>query len=290
MKQIIFILITFFYLSNAFSQTFQVDVGLGAVTYNGDLQLQKFKPNNFLPAFTVGLGYSLNDHIGINGNIIYCKISGDDKKAQKPQLIARNLNFTSTVVEGNLLLEYNLFSTTDPPLINPFFYAGIGVFHFNPYTFDTAGNKVYLQPLGTEGQGLSQYPDRKPYSLFQFNIPFGGGIRYKLNDHISISAEASFRRLFTDYLDDVSTTYPDSLSLLKGNGPLSVKYSFRKNEIDPSARYPNDTNRGNQSRGDTYYFVLFKLSFALPSGGSNVFKNGATRNPKSKVSCPGKVL
>ncbi len=289
MKQTICILISFFYLTNVFSQSFHVDAGIGMVTYNGDLQLQKFKPNNFLPAFTVGLGYNLNDHFGLNGNILYGKINGDDKKADKPQLVARNLNFTSTVVEGNLLVEYNLISTKDPPLINLFFYAGVGVFHYNPYTFDSAGNKVFLQPLGTEGQGLSQYPDRKPYSLNQFNIPFGGGIRYRINDHLSISAEASFRRLFTDYLDDVSTTYPDSLALLKGRGPIAVKYSFRKNEIDPNARYASDTNRGNESRNDTYYFVLFKLYFTLPSG-SNVFKSGVVKNPKSKVSCPGKVL
>ncbi|MEO7209924.1 MAG: DUF6089 family protein [Chitinophagaceae bacterium] len=289
MKQSISVLIYFFYSMNVFSQSFYVDAGMGVVTYNGDLQLQKFKPNNFLPAFTVGLGYHLNDHVDINGNILYGKISGDDKKADKPQLVERNLNFTSSVIEGNLLVEYNLFSTKDPPLVNLFFYAGIGAFHFNPYTFDTAGNKIFLQPLGTEGQGLAQYPDRKPYSLNQFNIPFGGGIRFHVNEHLSISAEACFRRLFTDYLDDVSTTYPDSLALLNARGPLAVKYAFRKNEIDPTARYPNNANRGNQSRGDTYYFVLFKLSFTLPSG-TNVFRNGVSRNSKSKVSCPGKVL
>ena len=289
MKQVIFIFIYLLFLVNVFSQAFHLDAGVGAVTYNGDLQLRKFKPNTFQPAFTVGLGYRLTDHIGINANILYGKLKGDDKKANKPQLIARNLNFTSSLFEGNILVEYNLFSTDNQPLINPFFYAGVGAFHYNPYTFDSAGNKVFLQPLGTEGQGLPQYPDRKAYSLNQFNVPFGGGIRYRVNDQVSISAEASFRILFTDYLDDVSTTYPDSLALLKGHGPLSVKYSFRKNEIDPSERYPNDGNRGNSGRNDTYYFVLFKLSYTFPSG-SNIFKSGAAKNPKSKMGCPGKVL
>lgn len=289
MKQVISILIYVFLYTNVFSQSFYLNAGAGAVTYNGDLQLRNFKPNAFLQAFTIGIGYHLNNHFDINGNIIYGKIKGDDKKAIKEQLIARNLNFTSSLLEGNILLEYNLFSTDDPPAINPFFYVGIGAFHYNPYTFDTAGNKVFLQPLGTEGQGMAQYPDRKPYSLNQFNIPFGGGIRYKINEHISISAEASFRKLFTDYLDDVSTTYPDSLALLKAHGPLAVKYTFRKNEIDPFARYPNDGNRGNEARNDTYYFILFKLSFTLPRGNS-LFRNGVVKSSKSKVDCPGKVL
>lgn len=289
MKQVFSLLIVVLVCINTFSQSLYLNAGAGAITYNGDLQLRKFKPNTFFPAFTFGIGYHLNNHFAINGNIIYGKINGDDKKALKQQLIARNLNFTSSVIEGNILLEYNLFSTEDPPIINPFVYVGIGAFHYNPYTFDSAGNKVFLQPLGTEGQGMSQYPDRKPYSLNQFNIPFGGGIRYKINDNISISAEVSFRKLFTDYLDDVSKTYPDSFALLKAHGPLAVKYTFRKNEIDPSARYPNDGNRGNETRNDTYYFVLFKLAINLPRGNS-LFRNGVGKSFKSKVDCPGKVL
>ncbi|MBS1731220.1 MAG: outer membrane beta-barrel protein [Bacteroidetes bacterium] len=289
MKQIFVIIFFFFFRLNSFSQSFHVDAGLGVVAYNGDLQLQKIKPNTFLPAFTVGMGYQINSHIGINGNILYGKLKGDDKKAIKPQLVARNLNFTSELVEGNLLLEYHLFSTDVPPLINPFIYAGIGVYHFNPYTFDSVGGKVFLQPLGTEGQGLPQYPDRKKYSLNQFNIPFGGGIRYRINNHVTLSAEVSFRKLFTDYLDDVSMSYPDSLLLLKARGPLAVKYSFRKNELDPTARWPTDGNRGNATRNDTYYFVLFKLSFTLPQG-NHLFKNGVVKSRKSKVSCPDKVL
>ncbi len=276
-------------LSKAIAQKYFVEAGAGMVTYNGDLQLEKLKPNNFLPGFMLGLGYNLSHHLKINGSLFYGKISGDDKKAEKPQLVARNLNFKSNIMEGSVVVNYSLFSDESPIKVTPYIFGGVGVYHFNPYTLDESGNKVFLQPLGTEGQGLPSYPDRKFYKLTQLSIPFGGGFRYRINDHISVSGEANFRKLFTDYLDDVSKTYADSLELLKARGPLAVKYAFRKNEIDPTARYPNDGNRGNLKRDDTFYYILLKVSFTLFPG-NGMFQTGSGKKIKSNISCPGKVL
>ena len=83
----------------------------------------------------------------------------------------------------------------------------MGLFHFNPFTYDKENNKTYLQPLSTEGQGLKEYPGRKKYSLTQFCLPVGGGWKWNINENWDISYELGFRILFTDYLDDVSKTY-----------------------------------------------------------------------------------
>ena len=111
-----------------------------------------------------------------------------------------------------------LFEDDDKDLwhkFRPYGVIGIGVFHYNPrgeYTAPDGSTKmVDLQPLRTEGQGMSQYPDRKEYSLTQINIPYGVGIRYYFSDVVSASFELVNRKTFTDYIDDISKDYiPDA--------------------------------------------------------------------------------
>src|SRR5690606_13448162 len=79
-------------------------------------------------------------------------------------------------------------------------------------------NKVFLKPLSTEGQGLPQYPDRKPYKLTQFAIPFGAGVKFRVSRNTVLAYEVGLRKIFTDYLDDVSTTYVDQATLLQERG------------------------------------------------------------------------
>ncbi|HEY9492343.1 MAG TPA: hypothetical protein VIP56_10185, partial [Nitrososphaeraceae archaeon] len=62
--------------------------------------------------------------------------------------------------------------------LRPYGIAGIGMFHFNPkgYYYPDPNNLnvkqlVELKPLRLEGQGMSQYPDRKEYKLTQLEIP-----------------------------------------------------------------------------------------------------------------------
>jgi hypothetical protein len=57
---------------------------------------------------------------------------------------------------------------------------------------------------------LMQTTASKPYNLFQVAIPFGLGVRFKLNEAVDFSADPGFRYLFTDYIDDVSRNYVDS--------------------------------------------------------------------------------
>ncbi len=99
------------------------------------------------------------------------------------------------------------------PRLRPYVFAGFGVYHFNPQgsLTDANGNVTWydLKPLRTEGEGMAQYPNRKEYSLTQFNVPMGAGIKYFLSHKTTIGLEVSYRQTFTDYIDDVSTNYID---------------------------------------------------------------------------------
>jgi hypothetical protein len=82
---------------------------------------------------------------------------------------------------------------------------------------------------------------------------------------VVLAYELGFRKLFTDYLDDVSGRYIDPAILLADKGPLAVEMSYRGGQIkggDPT--YPvAGSLRGSAKYKDWYYFSGIKLSIAL---------------------------
>jgi hypothetical protein len=140
---------------------------------------------------------------------------------------------------------------------------------------------------------LSGYPDRKPYSLTQPAIPFGGGIKYAINDNLRLGLELGFRKLFTDYLDDVSTTYVNPADLLAAKGQLAVDMSYRGDELPGgNPNYPaKGSQRGGAKKQDWYYFFGLHLTYRLGSGDntnrSGVFGGGNYKGGKKKgYGCP----
>lgn len=273
----------FFFLSSlpffCFSQYLHGDLFAGISTYQGDLEGKRFAINQSKPAVGLGLSYDLSNKFIVRTGFTYGTVAGDDKKNSATKGIAqRNLNFKTAITELHVGLEYNLFNLEERSL-TPYVFAGVGVFHFNPYTKDVAGNKVFLQPLSTEGQGLAAYPDRKEYKLTQFAIPFGGGLKFKLSDDLQIGIEIGIRKLFTDYLDDVSSTYVDQNILLSAKGAKAVELAFRGNEINPNAVYPTSgEQRGNPKSKDYYYFSGLRVSKTLHANGGNNSKTGCPRS------------
>ena len=268
-----------------FSQNFNVNLFAGIATYQGDLQNKRFTLDQSNPSFGVGLSYDLSPKFSIRSGFTYGVVEGDDKKNTSVKgNDLRNLNFKSAISELHVGLEYNFINLEDTRL-TPYVFGGIAVFHFNPYTKDKAGNKVFLQPLSTEGEGLSAYPDRKEYKLTQFSIPFGGGLKFRLSETVQVGLELGIRKLFTDYLDDVSSTYVDQNILLTAKGSKAVELAFRGNEINTGAVYPaGGEQRGNPKRKDLYYFSGIRVSKLLNSNAGNGSRG------KSKTGCPRSVF
>ncbi len=200
----------------------------------------------------------------------------------------RNLSFKSKISEISLIAEFHpLFifidwpgRDEDPPLFSPYLMAGIGFFSFNPQAKARTGEYVDLEPLRLEGQGLPQYPERKPYKLTQMNIPIGLGVRYELSPAFNVRAEFLHRTLFTDYLDDVSTKYIDpSLFGSAGFGFTGRQLqnaqdlaSNQRTNIDPANkniyRKTPDGIRGNPNSKDSYF--TFNIKIGLTFGRENI--------------------
>ncbi|MBQ8704611.1 MAG: outer membrane beta-barrel protein [Bacteroidales bacterium] len=175
----------------------------------------------------------------------------------------RNLSFRSRIYEGSLLAEFN-FRPFGPGATEsqwtPYIFGGVAVFHFGPEALyeapDGSTSWVALQPLCTEGQGTTTYPSRRSYPLTQLAMPFGVGVRWRLSKNFSLTAEYGFRKTWTDYLDDVSTTYV-------GADLLTAEYGNQSAALADRSDMPNAVGikRGDDSLDDWYSY--FNLSVGL---------------------------
>jgi len=166
-----------------------IDFGIfgGTAVYMGDLTEPQL-PKKIKPAIGITGSLEMNEHISLRAGFTYSQVGADDKYGKKAILVQRNLSFQTKIVELSLVGEYSLFSVQEKRS-TPYVFAGIGLFHFNPYTYTNAGEKVYLANLSTEGEGLTAYPSRRPYHLLQPAIPFGGGYKFRINDRWQVAAE-----------------------------------------------------------------------------------------------------
>lgn len=282
----ILLLMVLFPLSAAAQQKLSLSFLGGFANYSGDLQEKRFTLDQSHLGVGAGLSYEVAPRVLVRGELKYGKIGADDKYSTDTMLLQRNLNFQSQVFEASLMGDFSLFDLSSRTrTFTPYIFAGISLYRFNPYTYDAAGSKTYLRDLGTEGQGLPQHPDRKPYKLIQVGIPFGGGIRFKITDNAYLGYEIGLRKLFTDYLDDVSTTYADEAALLAGNGARAVELAFRGDELkDNPLSYPvRNTVRGGAKYKDWYYFSGITLSIGLFDDNIRLFSPGTK---KGSVDCP----
>ncbi len=272
-----------------FADSDPLEVGLfgGVSTYNGDLQPKNFTYDQSHLALGLFISKEIYKGFGLELGANFGKISGADSLSTDSSRAVRNLDFQSNILDVHLLVTYNFLHNRETRF-TPYVFAGIAVYHFDPYTYytapgDSVSNKYYLQPLSTEGEGLESYPDRKPYGLTQVSIPFGAGVKYALSPTVSLGLVLSMRKTFTDYLDDVSSTYIDKDKLSAERGPAAVHLSYRSNELPgrEDHPYPTDgTNRGNPSVNDFYFFTGLKLSIKIRG------KSRAAQRALEQVACP----
>jgi hypothetical protein len=269
---------------HAVGQDFSLHLTGGVLNYQGDLRQEVYTFQGVKLGFGMGMTYAITPQLSAGIEFTQGRISADDRFNSAPGLFYRNLNFTTNLSEIALMGTFHLLNPQKMRL-SPYVTGGIALFRFNPYTYHQNGQKFYLQPLGTEGQGLPGN-SAQPYRLTQVSIPFGGGVALRVSDRIHVAWEVVIRRTATDYLDDVSTNYPDQLRLFFGRGQDALDLSFRGDEIpmNPifSSGFPSGGKRGNPGENDWYYFSGLKLTLRLPSLGST---NGMSFG-KSRTDCP----
>ncbi|MGN6803721.1 MAG: DUF6089 family protein [Ginsengibacter sp.] len=281
-RLILFVCVVFLTVTSFAQNSLNVNLFLGTSNYSGDLQDSRFTFSQAHLAGGIGLSYEITNHFAVRAGFKIGKVAADDKMGRNK---ARNLNFSSQITEGTLDLQYMILPL-GTHVLSPYVFAGVGIYHFDPYTFDSSGRKYYLKPLSTEGEGFIS--GRNNYSLTQFAIPFGAGVKMPLSENINVGLEVGYRKLFTDYLDDVSQTYVDPTLLLANRGAKAVELSYRGDELKSgSLVYPTGKQRGNPGYKDWYYFTGLTLSFRL---GNSLFGNGGGGGGSKEWDCPKNVL
>ena len=278
-----FTLAALFLIVSHFAQSqFQVGLFGGISNYVGDMTDKPYR--NSKGAFGITAGYQILDRLSLRAGFTFAKVAGADSLAKQEDVKLRNLSFQSNISEFSLLAELNIFDMTYLRW-SPYVFGGLAVYHYDPYTFDMQNNKVYLQPLSTEGQGLPGY-NQKPYSLTQLAIPFGGGIKYNISDKVGVAFEVGLRKLFTDYLDDVSGNYADPNELMATKGIQSAELSYREDELpNGDLNYPvKGETRGSPKYKDYYYFTGLRLIFQL--GGDNERSFSGRMGKNKRYGCP----
>ncbi len=286
-------------------------ISLNALNYYGDLAPRPSKVSTDITFTRPAIGISFSNRFGprhsITASFTYGTLRGADIESADDTDMSngiyrykRNLSFRNKIKELSLVATFDLFENQATYISRvrwtPYAFVGIAGFHHNPEAIapatdlngnplPEAGSWVKLEPLGTEGQhstlaeGDVNY-GIQPYKLFQVAIPMGLGVRFRVNEVMDLSAEVSFRYLFTDYIDDVSGNYVD-LDVL--DSELAKALSYRGNEtkfVDEAqplearngnvynllpgygAEHP-DNLRGNKNDRDIYTVTTFRLTYIL---------------------------
>lgn len=245
------------------SQYHEVGLMAGTSYYIGDINPQFHIPTQANLGGGLIYRYNFNDRVAFKGSILYNRFYAHDEDSKDTWQENRNLHFRNDVFEFSGQIEINFLTyeigDKNRPS-SPYLFVGLALFRHNPQA-ELNGRWIDLQPLGTEGQGISGFEDR--YSLTQISIPFGVGFKFNIVRNLAGSLEWGMRRTFTDYLDDVSGVYVDQGILIEENGPLAAILSDRS--IVPTG--PDGTNSGMQrgeiNREDWYVFTGLILTYKL---------------------------
>ncbi|MDE3213683.1 MAG: hypothetical protein KGM98_10655 [Bacteroidota bacterium] len=291
----------------------QIEAGInvGPMFFLGDLGGHAGKGTPFLkdlnlPLTKVDKGLFVtvypNSWFGLRFAVDFGKMDGFDsiintKGVNELWRKQRNLDFRTNISEGYVAAEIYpiMFLNKEfddfKPRFRPYGVIGIGLFHFNPQgslTTNGVTKWYYLKPLHTEGEGFAEYPNRKNYALTQVNIPMGIGFKYFLSDRVNVGMEILYRKTFTDYIDDVSTTYIDPTLFYKYLSPQNAAIATAISDktigiVTPGVtRYSPGTQRGDPSQKDAYFSVGLKFAMRL----GPIFDNMYDRRVASHMRCP----
>lgn len=239
------LLIVLFGILSCFNLTAQkgweAGAWLGTSVYFGDLNNRLDITNPGLAGGIIGR-YNFNSRISAKGSFNYGRVSASDVDSPNNFERDRNLSFSSNIFDLSTSVEFNFFQYvhgSEDYFYTPYLLLGFSIFQFNPRT-ELNGDVYDLRDFETE---------LVSYGSVSGGFLLGGGWKWDINKDWSINIEMSYRRLFTDYLDDVSSVYPDP-SNLQNQTAMDLSDRSLIDGISGEGR-----QRGNSKDNDSYNFL-----------------------------------
>lgn len=233
---------------------FEVGGWLGASNYFGDLNTN-WRLNRAHLSGGVGARYNFNDRLSFRLGATVGEISAYDSDSRNVYEQRRNLSFKSILIDGTGQLEFNFMPYVHGHrdyFFSPYVFLGISVYHYNPRA-KLDGKSYNLRQYGTEGQFRGE-----EYNTTQGAIAYGLGFKVDLSYRWSLNFELGGRKLFTDYLDDVSGVYADVRDIRAQRGDIGAELADRS--LEPKIGLPG-RQRGNGKNNDMYAFLTVGMMY-----------------------------
>lgn len=246
----------FLFIAGTNAQKVEVGVNAGFTNYTGDIA-----PTLVLKETRVGAGifarYNFNNTWAFVASANQMRVGGDD--ANFSFNAPRNISFRTDITEFAGIFEFNYFKYGTGVLdghFTPYVFFGLGVALFSPK--GEYNNKWYnLREYQTEGK-------ENAYGKTTVVLPMGIGLKWMPNKKTSIEWNLGLRKTYTDYLDDVSKTYPDIGKQLEQKGEVAAALS------DPSINWENGGfqnksgyQRGNPDIKDWYFITSVSITWRI---------------------------
>lgn len=306
-RSIVIITVLSLFSLQSFSQSitsgngkYEFGVGLGPLFFLGDLGGNQGVGTTFLkdvnlPLTKLSKGLFANvypaEWLGFRVAVNHGILEGDDGRIDEKGTGAeqhrknRNLKFQSSMFEAYVATEIypSVFFERYAGLqgkLRPYGIVGVGIMKFNPKGeyVDAGGNGqwVNLKPLRLEGQGMNEYPSRKDYKLSTMEVPMGLGAKYYIKENMYVGMEVLHRKTFTDYIDDVSTTYIDANLFASYLTPeqtaIANQLHYRQNLVPGGTQTRTPANigeqRGDPTENDSFFSTILRFGWRLNDSNS----------------------
>lgn len=169
-----------------------------------------------------------------------------------------NLSFRSLNPDLWAGIQYDFWPVNDRyRAVIPYALAGIGITYMTPKALYQS--KAYsLAPLQTEGVG---------YNRLAGIVRYGLGVPLMTTERFRIHLEGTYTHVLSDYLDDVSSVYPDRSQM----SPLAAALSDRRAELGTPLNQPGE-QRGNTGKNDGYFVLTGHLVFVIITPGQRNYR------------------
>lgn len=249
MNKYLFVIFSMFLFGNSLKAQRGLELGawIGMSHYFGDLHTELSLTDARLAGGVIAR-YNFDKRICLKTSVNFGGLKGSDQQSETTFELQRNLDFKSNIWDLSTQIEFNFLPYvhgSKDKFFTPYLFAGLSVFSFDPTT-ELNGQRYRLRDFGTEGQAIGQ-----EYGRFALSPMLGVGLKWDINVDWSFNVQLSIHPTSTDYIDDVSTVYPDLNNLAFERGQLAADLSNRA--LTGGVGVPG-RQRGNSRNNDSYVF------------------------------------
>lgn len=267
-------------------QRHEIGVQLGMSNLVGDIGktnyiLQKPVLSNIADygiPFYGGILYRMNfnPYQTVRLNIGYSHIQFIDSVAKEQYRRNRKLWGTNSIMEADLIFEYNFFPVNDEQksLASPYIFGGIGgmlanstrVSLVNDFRRDAGGNAI----APTSSTDFETNPTYQSGNSLTMAIPFGVGLKYKFNYNWALFGEFMFRPTFSDSIDysvvddkDLRVTYNKDILAPGSTKSLLQESPYLQIAEERAAEFLKNREIGNINSKDWVNTISVGLTYSF---------------------------